>query len=99
MTAGQIHAAHMHVGLVPNLGRVSEQGIVAASPMEDVSEQMLLPVVGGEDGDLFGGVAQRPHVHERGHDELRLGQVLVKVGIRLRFADPIEVLHVDHLID
>ena len=66
-----------------HLGGKSQERVVAASPMKDVPKQMLLPVVSGENGDLFCGVAQSPHVHESGNDELGLGQVLIEVGIRL----------------
>ena len=65
--------------------------------MKDVSEQMFLSVVGGENGDFFGGVTESAHVHESGNNEFRLGQVLVEVRIRFRFAHAVEILHVDNL--
>ena len=65
------------------LGRVSKQRIVATASMEYIPEKMLLAVVSGENGDFFGGVTKSSHVHESCHDKLRLGEVLIEVGIGL----------------
>ena len=59
---------------------------------------MLLSVVGGEDGDLFGGVSQEPHVHESGDHVLGFGQILVEEGTRLRLAHVVEVSDVNQLV-
>lgn len=45
-----------------HLGRAAKGGVLCAAPLDDVPQQRLLAVVGGEDGDLVGGVAQQPHV-------------------------------------
>mmetsp|Transcript_1856 Transcript_1856/g.3796 ORF Transcript_1856/g.3796 Transcript_1856/m.3796 type:complete len:388 (-) Transcript_1856:774-1937(-) len=62
-----------------------------------VVEQCHLAVVGGEEGDLVGGVADEAHVHVHGDDVLGLGKVLEEVCRRLALAHPAQVLHLDHL--
>ena len=79
------------------LSRESEQRIIAASSPQDVSEEMLLSIVSRENGDLLGRIAQSPHVHESGDDELSFGQVLIEMRIRLGFTDAVEVANVDYL--
>ena len=65
--------------------------------MENVSQKMLLAVVRSENGDLFRGISESPHVHEGGNNKLGFRQVLVEMRIGLRFANAIEILDVDHL--
>lgn len=45
-----------------HLGRAAKGGVLCAAPLDHIPQQRLLAVVGGEDGDLVGGVAQQPHV-------------------------------------
>ena len=80
-----------------NLGGVSQQRIVAASSLKHVPEKVLLTVVSSENGDLFGGVSERAHVHESGHDKLSFSQVLVEVRVGFRFTNTVEIFNVDDL--
>ena len=59
---------------------------------------MLLSVVGGEHGYLFGRVAKESHVHEGCHHKLCLCQVLVEERRWLRLAHPVEIFDVDQLV-
>lgn len=59
-----------------HLGRASEGGVLRAAPLDDVAQQRLLAVVGGEDGDLVCGVAQQAHVLVDAYQVLSLAQVL-----------------------
>ena len=81
-----------------NLVRHSDYWIVGAASRADVAKQRLLPVVGGEDGDLVGGVADEAHVHVHGHHVLGFGQVLVEEGTGLALAHGVKVRHVDQLV-
>ena len=50
---------------------------VPGTPLgQHVSDEVLLAVVGGENGDLVRRIALQPHEHEEGHSILRLPQVL-----------------------
>ena len=55
---------------------LTEEGVTGTALVDDVPDQVLLPVVGGEHADAVGGVAQQAHVHEEGHRVLCLCQVL-----------------------
>lgn len=55
---------------------LTEEGVAGAALVDDVSDQVLLSVVGGEDADAVRGVAQQTHVHVQGHSVLRFCQVL-----------------------
>ena len=68
LSAGPPTPAHL-VGL-------SEEGVPGAALVDDVPDQVLLAVVGGEHADAVGGVAQQAHVHEESHRVLCLRQVL-----------------------
>mmetsp|Transcript_144 Transcript_144/g.310 ORF Transcript_144/g.310 Transcript_144/m.310 type:complete len:1317 (+) Transcript_144:450-4400(+) len=81
-----------------DLVRLAEERVPGAALPHDVADQRLLPVVGGQDGDLVGGVAQQPHVHEEGNAVLSLPEVLVVVGLRRRLPNTVEVLHIDELV-
>jgi hypothetical protein len=59
-----------------HLVRHADEGIPHAAPLQHVSDQVLLPVVRGEDGDLVRRVAHQPHVHEHRHCVLSLSKVL-----------------------
>lgn len=58
------------------LVRLAEEGVSSTALVDDVSDQVFLSVVGGEDADAVGGVAQQTHVHVESHGVLRLPQVL-----------------------
>lgn len=51
----------------PYLVRLREEGIPSAALVDDISDQVLLSVVGCEDADALSGVAQQTHVHEQSH--------------------------------
>ena len=55
---------------------LSDEGVVCTALLDDVADEMLLPVVGGQDGDALRRVADEAHVHEEGHHVLRFSQVL-----------------------
>lgn len=59
-----------------DLGGAAKGGMRGAAALDDVSDERLLAVVGGEDADLGGGVPQQPHVLVQRHQVLRLAQVL-----------------------
>ena len=63
--------------------RHAEHG-VAASLGQDVTDEVFLTVVGGDDGDAVRGVAQQSHVLEHSHHVLGLAQILItdKQGTR-----------------
>lgn len=46
---------------------LAEEGVGSAALVDDVSDQVLLAVVGGQDADAVGGVAQQAHVHVEGN--------------------------------
>lgn len=77
---------------------VADQRIGGAPFAQHISDQSLLAIVGGQDRDLVARVADEPHVHEESNDVLGLGQVLVEVWLRLRFAHAIVVVDVDELV-
>lgn len=56
--------------------RLTEEGVASAALVDDVSNQVLLSIVGGEDADALRRVAQQTHVHVQSHSVLRFGQVL-----------------------
>lgn len=58
--------------------RLPEEVVVRAPLLHHVLDQLALPVVRRQDGDLGGRVAQQPHVLVGGHDVLRLPEVLVE---------------------
>lgn len=55
---------------------LAEEGVGAAALVDDVSDQVLLAVVGGQDADAVGRVTQQAHVHVEGHRILGLCQIL-----------------------
>lgn len=57
---------------------LAEEWVGAAALVDDVSDQVLLAVVGSQDADAVGWVAQQAHVHVKGHRILGLRQVLCK---------------------
>ena len=46
--------------------------------IDDVSEEVLLSIVGGQHRDLLCRIAEQPQVHEHGNHVLGLRQVLEK---------------------
>lgn len=60
----------------PYLVRLAKEGVSGTTLIDDVSDQVLLSIVGGEDADAVGGVAQESHVHVQSHAILRFPQVL-----------------------
>ena len=62
---------------------LSDEGVVCTALLDDVTDEMLLAVVGGQDGDALRGVADEAHVHEEGHHILRFSQVLYTQQWRL----------------
>lgn len=57
---------------------LAEERVGAAALVDDVSDQVLLAVVGGQDADAVGRVAQQAHVHVKGHTILGLRQILCR---------------------
>ena len=56
--------------------RPADKRVIGAALLDDVTDQVLLAVVGGEYRDLIGGIAKKAHVHEHRHHILRFRQVL-----------------------
>ncbi len=59
-----------------------EERVGGAAGGEHVPDEVLLPVVGGEDGDALRGVAEEAHVLEARHHVLSLAEVLVEERAR-----------------
>ena len=55
---------------------LSDEGVVRTALLDDIADEMLLAIVGGQDGDALRGVAHEAHVHEEGHHVLCFSQVL-----------------------
>jgi hypothetical protein len=53
--------------------------IISTTIVDDISDQMLLTIIGSEDGNLFCWVANESHVHVSCNYVLRLCQILLKV--------------------
>ena len=52
---------------------------VSGTPLgQDIPNEVLLAIVGGEDGYLVGRVTLETHVHENGYSILGLCQILFK---------------------
>lgn len=66
--------ACLHTDLV----RSVEDRVASTTLVEDVSDQMFLSVVGGEDADALRRVAQQTHVHEQRYGVLCFCQVLYR---------------------
>ena len=64
---------------VTYLLRQAKDRVLGTALGQDISDEVLLAVVSGEDGDLVWRVALETHVHEDGHCILRLGQILKRV--------------------
>ena len=48
----------------------TKDGVVGTSLVEDISQEMFLTIVGGEDGNAFRRIALESHVHEQSHSIL-----------------------------
>lgn len=64
------------VPVCPYLVGLTKEGVAGTALVDDVSDQVFLSVVGGEDADAVSRVAQQTHVHVQSHGVLRLCQVL-----------------------
>lgn len=60
-----------------NLAGAAKGGVARAALLDDVTQQRLLAVIGGEDADFLGRVPPQPHVLVAAHHQLRLPQVLL----------------------
>lgn len=54
----------------------SYKRVVSTALVDDVTDEMLLSVVCGENGDALRRPPHQPHVHEHRHHILRFGQIL-----------------------
>lgn len=61
-----------------DLVRSVEHRVASTTLVEDVSDQMLLSVVGGEDADALRRVSQQTHIHEQRYSILCFCQVLYR---------------------
>lgn len=68
--------AFLHTAACTDLVWSVEHRVASTTLVEDVSDQMLLSVVGGEDADALRRVAQQTQVHEQGYSVLCFCQVL-----------------------
>lgn len=68
----------VYCSLCPYLVRLTKEGVASTTLVDDVSDQVFLPIVGGEDADAVRRVAKQTHVHVQRHRILRLCQVLHK---------------------
>ena len=59
-----------------HLFRQPKDGILCTPSGQHVSDEVLLSIVGGEDGNLVRRVALQPHEHEQRHGILCLSQIL-----------------------
>lgn len=71
----------------PYLVRLTKEGVASTTLVDDVSDQVFLPIVGGEDTDAVRRVAQQTHVHVQSHGILCLCQVLHKKREKGRWQD------------
>ena len=78
--------------------RLTDERIRSAALFQHLADLLLLTVVGGQDGDLVGRIAEQTHVDELENDELGLRFVLVEVRHRFALADAVLVLHVHELV-
>lgn len=70
--------AFLHTAECTDLVGHVEHRVASTTLVEDVSDQMFLSVVGGEDADALRRVAQQTHVHEQGYSVLCFCQVLYR---------------------
>lgn len=70
--------AFLHTAECTDLVGHVEHRVASTTLVEDVSDQMFLSVVGGEDADALRRVAQQTHVHEQGYGVLCFCQVLYR---------------------
>ena len=68
-----------------------------AALSDDVLDQVLLSIVGGDDTDLFGRVSKKTHVLIRGDDVFCLSTILVEKRFWTYFSDILEILDIYHL--
>lgn len=56
--------------------RSADERVAGTADVDDVTDQVLLSVVRGQDGDLLRRIAEQPHVHEHRNTILCFRQVL-----------------------
>mmetsp|Transcript_30411 Transcript_30411/g.51334 ORF Transcript_30411/g.51334 Transcript_30411/m.51334 type:complete len:474 (+) Transcript_30411:569-1990(+) len=76
----------------------AQKRVASAASLQNVSNQALLPVVRGEDGNLVRGVAAEAHEAISGHHILRFPEVLVEEGGWAGLPAPQKVWHVHKLV-
>src|SRR6218665_2957857 len=81
-----------------DLVRQTNERIVGTSLLGNIPNEMLLPIVGGENSDTLSRIANQSHIHISANNEFGFGQILVEVSDRLGFAVAIKVGDVDQLI-
>jgi hypothetical protein len=54
-----------------------DEWVGGTTNIDNITNEMLLPIVCGKDGDLVCWVANQPHVHEHGHTVFSLCQILI----------------------
>lgn len=60
----------------PYLVGLSKEGVPSTALVDDVSDEVFLSIVGGEDTDPVSRVSQQTHVHEQSDTVLCLTQIL-----------------------
>lgn len=53
-----------------------KEGVVGTSLVDDITDEMLLAIVGGKYADALGGISQQTHVHVQSHRVLSFSQIL-----------------------
>lgn len=67
------------------LVRLTEERVGGTALVDDVSDQVFLSVVGGENADTVRRVAQQAHVHVESHRILGLSQILCRKREKSRY--------------
>lgn len=62
----------------------ADEGVVATPLLNDISDQVFLSIVRGQNGDLLSRVSQHAHVHEHSHNILSLCQILGNIPNNLQ---------------
>lgn len=70
--------AFLYAAACTDLVRSVKHRVASTALVEDVSDQMLLSVVGGEDADALRRVSQQTHIHEQRYSVLCFCQVLYR---------------------
>lgn len=81
-SANQLQTELSYVGLSVNcykckyLVRSADERIAGTADVDYVTDQVLLSIVRGQDGDLLRGIAEQSHVHEHRNTILCFCQIL-----------------------